>query len=95
MKHIDAGSRCKAYCVAASAPPSTSSYGGVPTPSNVAPGTITASCAEYYTVVSGDTCDLIEGEYDITATQLLTWNPEINTDCTNLIIGEAYCVAVN
>ncbi|KAH7919459.1 hypothetical protein BV22DRAFT_1133822 [Leucogyrophana mollusca] len=85
----------EAYCVAASATPSTSSMpmSPVPTPSNVAPGTVTASCTEYYTVVSGDTCDLIEGEYDITATQFLTWNPEINTDCTNLIIGEAYCVA--
>ncbi|KAH7925017.1 hypothetical protein BV22DRAFT_1129366 [Leucogyrophana mollusca] len=84
----------EAYCVAASAATTTTTSSvSAATPSNVAPGTVTASCTAYHTVVSGDTCYLIEGEYGITDAQFLAWNPEINSGCTNLIIGEAYCVA--
>ncbi|KAH9480415.1 LysM domain-containing protein [Psilocybe cubensis] len=79
-----------AYCVASSSsPPSTGP------PSNVAPGTITDGCTTYYTVVSGDSCSAIESNYDITFTQLITWNPEINSQCTNIQVGLAYCVASN
>lgn len=79
-----------AYCVASSLTPPTSGP-----PSNVAPGTITSGCTSYYTVVSGDSCSAIESKFSITLTQFTTWNPEINTQCTNIQLGLAYCVASN
>ncbi|KAJ7062147.1 hypothetical protein C8F01DRAFT_986832 [Mycena amicta] len=77
----------EAYCVASSN--STSSG----PPSNVAPGTITAGCTQYYTVVSGDGCASIESKFSLSLTQLIQMNPELNSQCTNLALGEAYCVA--
>ncbi|PPQ88423.1 hypothetical protein CVT25_011225 [Psilocybe cyanescens] len=81
-------------------PPSTStSPTGSPTsspssvPTNVASGTITTGCSVYYTVQSGDFCGKIDDQFGITLTQLLTWNPEIDSECTNIQIGLAYCVS--
>uniref|UniRef100_A0A8H7XNW2 LysM domain-containing protein n=1 Tax=Psilocybe cubensis TaxID=181762 RepID=A0A8H7XNW2_PSICU len=76
-----------AYCVASS---SSSSTGP---PSNVASGTITDGCTDYYTIVSGDSCPAIETKFNITMSQITTWNPEINSECTNIQLGLAYCVA--
>ncbi|GJJ07059.1 hypothetical protein Clacol_001258 [Clathrus columnatus] len=61
-------------------------------PSNVAPGTITSGCAEFHTVVSGETCDIIQGNFDISNAAFLALNPEVNGGCTDLIAGLAYCV---
>ncbi|KAJ7491814.1 hypothetical protein B0H11DRAFT_2007939 [Mycena galericulata] len=63
-------------------------------PSNVASGTITVGCMEYYTVVSGDGCASIESMFDITFAELISMNPELNSGCTNLLLGEAYCVTL-
>jgi len=78
--NIDAG---EAYCV------QTSNW---TVPSNVASGTITAGCTEYYTVQSGDSCGIIEGDYNITLDQFIAMNPEVNSECSNIDAGEAYCV---
>ncbi|KAL1961764.1 hypothetical protein VTN77DRAFT_1090 [Rasamsonia byssochlamydoides] len=46
-------------------------------------------------VAQGTTTDCgvgIRCSYDITFAQLQAWNPSINLGCTNLQIGEAYCV---
>lgn len=80
----------EAYCVNSSN--STSGGGTSGPPPNVAPGTITAGCTTYYTIVSGDSCALVETKFNLTLVQFVTMNPEINSDCTNLILGEAYCV---
>ncbi|KAJ6518856.1 hypothetical protein C8R45DRAFT_809437 [Mycena sanguinolenta] len=61
-------------------------------PTNVASGTITMGCTQYYTVVSGDSCGAIESKFAITLSQFLTWNPEVNSQCTNILVGLAYCV---
>lgn len=77
----------EAYCV------QTSNATTSNVPNNVASGTITTGCNEYYTIVSGDNCNTIESKFGITDTQFHTWNPEINSGCTNIILGEAYCVS--
>jgi hypothetical protein len=76
-----------AYCVASSNSTSTGP------PANVAPGTITAGCTEYYTVVSGDGCASIESTFSLSLAQFIAMNPELNAGCTNLALGDAYCVA--
>ena len=82
-----------AYCVLPNVPFSASSSTGPP--DNVAPGTITERCTAYYTIVSGDTCSVMEKNFNITLTDITTWNPEINSQCSNLQLGLAYCVAFN
>lgn len=77
-----------AYCVASTGGSSSSGP-----PSNVATGTITDGCTQYYTVVSGDSCSAIDTTYSITFAQFRTWNPEVDENCSNIQVGEAYCVA--
>ncbi|GJJ07057.1 hypothetical protein Clacol_001256 [Clathrus columnatus] len=76
----------EAYCV------QTNNTSIVIPPNNVVPGTITTGCTEFFTVQSGNTCQTIEQEFNITLTSFITLNPEINEDCTNLLLGGAYCV---
>lgn len=54
---------------------------------------ITSSCTQYYLVQSGDTCDSIVAEFDITITEFEEWNPAVGSNC-NIWGGYAYCVAV-
>ena len=81
-----------AYCV-------LSIYAGGPVitgpPANVAPGTITTNCTGYYTVVSGDSCGTIETKYGITDALFHSMNPELTSTCTNLILGDAYCIGTS
>ncbi|KAJ7199040.1 RlpA-like double-psi beta-barrel-protein domain-containing protein-containing protein [Mycena pura] len=50
------------------------------------------SCTQTYTVVSGDTCSVIESKTGISDSQLHAQNPSINSACTNLQIGEVLCL---
>ena len=43
-------------------------------------------------VQSGDGCSSIATAFGLTSNQLLDLNPGLKTDCTNLSLGEAYCV---
>ncbi|KAJ5973359.1 hypothetical protein N7481_010569 [Penicillium waksmanii] len=54
------------------------------------------ACDLFYEVQSGDTCwDIINrNENNFTIKQLLCWNPDINSRCTNLIPGRDICVGV-
>lgn len=49
-------------------------------------------CAKWYTIISGDGCSSVEQKFGLSATQFFALNPEVKTDCTNLGLGEAYCV---
>ena len=42
-----------------------------------------------HTVISGDTCSLIETSYGITFAQFQSWNPQIDAQCSNLLLGDA------
>lgn len=84
-----------AYCVLPTANWNSTSGNGTlttqPAPTATPPGT-TDSCYEWHVVIDGDYCALIESEYDITMDQLQLWNPDLWANCSNLDLGEAYCV---
>ncbi|PIL32555.1 hypothetical protein GSI_05258 [Ganoderma sinense ZZ0214-1] len=65
----------------------------LPAPTNIANGTITTGCTDYYTIQSGDTCTTIDTNFSIALTDFLAWNPEVNSQCTNIVLGLAYCVS--
>ncbi|KAF7288354.1 hypothetical protein HMN09_01398100 [Mycena chlorophos] len=64
--------------------------GGVPAPTNVAPGTRTAACNYYYNISSGDTIESISNISDVSTSDLLTWNPELSTGLPE--VGLALCI---
>lgn len=47
---------------------------------------------QYYTVQSGDYCGKLESAFGITMPQLQLWNPDLKNDCSNLQLGNSYCV---
>ncbi|KAI0907579.1 hypothetical protein F4823DRAFT_602322 [Ustulina deusta] len=92
------GSNCEnlwlsyAYCVSA---PSNSTTGSGSGPLAPAQSGAAANCNKYYTVQSGDGCDKIERQFNITFQQLYQWNPAIGWNCTNLWLDYAICVDVS
>ncbi|KAJ6540599.1 hypothetical protein B0H19DRAFT_1381639 [Mycena capillaripes] len=50
-------------------------------------------CSQTYTVVSGDTCAVIESKTGVSDAQLHAQNPAINSGCTNLQISQTLCVS--
>ncbi|KAF7588640.1 hypothetical protein BBP40_005422 [Aspergillus hancockii] len=60
-----------------------------PTPTQ--PG-IAPNCDKFHLVVLGDQCDTIEAQYHITDAQFKTWNPTLDTGCSNLWLGYYVCV---
>ena len=71
--------------------------GSTPSSTTVAPpgptptGT-TGQCYKWHLIVSGDNCALLQATLGVTMTQLVAWNPNLKADCSNLLLGEAYCV---
>ncbi|KAF8846702.1 hypothetical protein BDZ45DRAFT_608551 [Acephala macrosclerotiorum] len=98
------GSNCESlwldetYCVAAPSQAgisasctdaaSTTTTAAAATPPGPTQTGITSAC-NVWTVV-----DAFESEYDITFDQFYAWNPAVGASCTNLWVGEAYCVGV-
>ncbi|KAJ7283214.1 hypothetical protein C8J57DRAFT_1462365, partial [Mycena rebaudengoi] len=74
-------------------PPSTTfTQSPTPTPT-IAPGTISDdNCLQYYEIQTGDTCLAIEIVNEISDDEFHLWNPEIDSNCANLIVGLSYCV---
>jgi hypothetical protein len=52
------------------------------------------TCAEWHLVVSRDGCWAIEQEYNVTATDFNTWNPDVGSDCADLWLGYYVCVGI-
>jgi len=52
-----------------------------------------ADCTTVYTVVKGDTCDAIATAHNVNTTLLYENNPQIDTECSNIYVGEVLCVA--
>ncbi|KAF7342671.1 hypothetical protein MSAN_02024900 [Mycena sanguinolenta] len=50
------------------------------------------SCSPTYTVKPGDTCSAIATAKGLTLAELYSYNPSINSGCTNLAIGEVLCL---
>ncbi|RDW70662.1 uncharacterized protein DSM5745_08173 [Aspergillus mulundensis] len=62
-------------------------------PSPTMPG-IAENCDQFYQISPGDQCGTIAQRHGITTGQLLSWNSEINADCTNLWLDYYICVHV-
>ncbi|KAL8730715.1 MAG: hypothetical protein Q9166_003907 [cf. Caloplaca sp. 2 TL-2023] len=62
-----------------------------PVPSDVAEG-VNQECGKYYHVVTGDYCNIIVIKFKITMDDFIFLNPSINSNCTNLLADESYCV---
>ncbi|KAH9890901.1 hypothetical protein C8Q73DRAFT_746987 [Cubamyces lactineus] len=56
-------------------------------------GTEGEDCSTTHVVQTDDTCDGITANYNINATMLYANNPQIDSECGNLYIGEVLCVA--
>ncbi|KAH9206729.1 hypothetical protein DL95DRAFT_347253 [Leptodontidium sp. 2 PMI_412] len=86
-----------AYCVSPTADWNTTSTttttSGYVSPPDPTPTGTTSYCYVWHVIVANDNCDLLESEYGITFTQLQQWNPNLNSTCGNLILGDAYCVS--
>jgi len=73
------------------APPQPSGGTSSPTAS-LAPG-VTSNCSKYYTVQSGDTCNSVAQMFGTSFTELQALNTGLDSGCSNLWLGYAYCVA--
>ncbi|KIJ25840.1 carbohydrate-binding module family 50 protein [Sphaerobolus stellatus SS14] len=51
------------------------------------------NCSKVNTVKSGDSCTGIATSSNITVNQLVSLNPNVNVNCTNIFPGEVLCVA--
>ena len=81
------------YCVA--------NFTSLPLPSTVATlpspvqSGIISSCTSWYQATFGDDCTLIPSYFEtFTQADLLSWNPALKSDCSGLVPGDYYCVAI-
>ncbi|KAB8226799.1 uncharacterized protein BDW43DRAFT_317486 [Aspergillus alliaceus] len=63
---------------------------GVMTLTFIRPG-IVDSCNKFHMVVEGDECHAIANSNGITLEPLVSWNPEVKTDCSSLWLGYYIC----
>ncbi|KAF2964066.1 hypothetical protein GQX73_g9519 [Xylaria multiplex] len=63
-------------------------------PVPVKPGLI-SNCNSCHKVVSGDSCSALLSANNITLAELRAWNPDLDSGCSNLVIGFNYCVGVS
>ena len=70
----------------------------VPSPTPTAPTPqmpgIVPNCKKFYKVESGDTCNSISAIKGITFDQMLSWNTDIDSGCSNLWSGYYICIGV-
>ncbi|PYH81903.1 hypothetical protein BO82DRAFT_414824 [Aspergillus uvarum CBS 121591] len=63
-------------------------------PSPVQTGII-STCTAWYQATDGDDCTLIVDEFGtFSESDFLSWNPAVLSDCSGLVVGDYYCVAV-
>lgn len=58
------------------------------------PGLI-GNCDSCFKVLDGDSCQEVLDTKNITLSELLAWNPDLDSGCTNLEVGYNYCVGVS
>ncbi|KAH8900847.1 hypothetical protein GQ53DRAFT_815696 [Thozetella sp. PMI_491] len=51
------------------------------------------NCGFYYPWQSNDTCTEVCLRFQISFSQLINMNPEIDTTCSNVVVGHSYCIA--
>jgi len=57
-----------------------------------APGA-SASCKGWYNVASGDVCTVVQNKFGVSMANLMKWNSQLKSDCSNLWLGYSYCVS--
>ncbi|KAG9668275.1 hypothetical protein KCU99_g6485, partial [Aureobasidium melanogenum] len=81
-------------------PTATSNLGGgvtvapttaAPVPTNAMDGS-NRDCGRWYNIVAGDECGTLSVANGITLQDFYFLNPEINSQCTNLLLNISYCV---
>ncbi|KAF8263188.1 hypothetical protein EI94DRAFT_1704188 [Lactarius quietus] len=53
----------------------------------------TPACTNYATATD-TSCDGLAAQYGLSATQFVAYNDDVNNDCSNLVVGQNYCVTV-
>lgn len=64
------------------------------TPADPTPAGTVANCGKYTKAASGDFCNTIVLAAGITLDSFYTMNPSLDANCTNLLSGYDYCVAL-
>ncbi|KAE8324059.1 hypothetical protein BDV39DRAFT_217404 [Aspergillus sergii] len=72
---------------------STSTGNGVTTPAPFESAMV-SNCDKFYYVVDGDSCASIASAAGISLTDLDTWNPLVNSDCSGLWLNYYDCVGI-
>jgi LysM repeat protein len=79
--------------------PGVKTTAATPTPTPTGPQPqmpgIVSNCNKYYMVRSGDSCYTIELAQGVTLAQLLSWNTQVNSLCTNLWLSYYICIGVS
>jgi hypothetical protein len=87
------------YWVCVGVPGAKTTAATAPTPKPTGPQPqmpgIVGDCDKYYLVKSGDSCYTLETAQKVTLAQLLAWNKEVNSECTNLWLGYYICIGVS
>lgn len=68
-----------------------STCGNLAAGNSICLGTSGEDCQATYVVQDNDTCEGIMGVYGINSTMLMTNNPNIEADCSNIYVGEVSC----
>ncbi|KAI1171570.1 hypothetical protein F4777DRAFT_582769 [Nemania sp. FL0916] len=57
----------------------------------------TPNCTATYTIRLGDTCNKIRDDFNdvFTLDEFYSWNPEVDSFCSNLAQGEVVCIGIN
>jgi hypothetical protein len=55
---------------------------------------MTKSCKTFYKVQSGDYCDKIASQYRISSSQIISWNPDVGSNCQSLWVDYYICVGL-
>ncbi|GAB1317701.1 hypothetical protein MFIFM68171_07911 [Madurella fahalii] len=63
----------------------------VQTPSPIQDG-MTGGCNKFHKVVSGDNCQTVAAQHNITLSDFYAWNPAVGTQCTMLQLNVWVCV---
>ncbi|KAH9853199.1 hypothetical protein C2E23DRAFT_823630 [Lenzites betulinus] len=90
---ISAANNASTYQLAVVNPSIDSSCTNLEVGQTLCLGTEGEDCQNTHVVQSGDDCDVLTGTFNINSTMLYANNPQIDSECTNLYVGEVVCVA--
>lgn len=52
------------------------------------------NCKKYHMTVLNDTCDKVASTYQTSVEKLREFNPSLDANCTNLLLGYYYCISM-